>query len=266
MQIEKLTPQDLQELKELQPEGWSDITPYFEFYTNSPFCHPIKVLSGNRIAGIGTSILHKTSAWVAHIIVHPDFRNRGIGGIVTKSVRDAIDHVKYPTVSLIATPLGEPVYRKLGFQPETDYLFYKNESYTPVPKQNPLIADADPSCYNEILNFDKKASGEERTGILEPHLQSVKIYRSNNKINGFYAPDLGDGLIVAENETAGLELLKLKLQMLPFSVVPSDNEAAVNFLQEQGFQQFLKGTRMSIGERIDFKPKMLFNRIGGNLG
>ena len=266
MQIDKLTSQDLQELKELQPDGWPDITPYFEFYINSPFCHPIKVTEWNRITGIGTSILHKTSAWVAHIIVHPDFRNRGIGGTVTKGVLNTIDQVKYRTVSLIATPLGEPVYRKLGFQRETDYLFFKNEEYKPLAEENPLIEDADPACYNEILNFDKNASGEDRTGLLEPHLKSVKVYRSNNKISGFYAPSLGEGLVVAKDEAAGIALLKLKLRALPFSVVPSENEAAVNFLLEQGFKKFLKGSRMSMGERIDFNPRMLFNRIGGNLG
>lgn len=266
MHKEALTPKDLPELLELQPEGWTDITPYFQFYFDSPFCHPIKIVEDNKMIGIGTNILHKSSAWIAHIIVHPEFRNRGIGGLVTKSLLDTIDTAKHPTISLIATPMGEPVYKKLGFQAEGDYLFFKNEKYKATPEENPNITLAEPAFYDEILAFDQMASGEDRSVLLEPHLKHIKIFRDQQSVQGFYAPSLGDGLVVAENETAGIALLKLRLQVLPFVVLPAENEAGIDFLQKEGFLQFQKGSRMQVGNKLDFKGKMLYNRIGGNLG
>ncbi len=266
MQPATLTTGDLPQLKELQPDSWPDITPYFEFYLNAPFCQPIKVIDGSSITGIGTTIMHRDSAWLAHIIVHPEFRNRGIGGLITKSLTEMVDISTHSTISLIATPMGEPVYKKAGFLRETDYLFFKNEKYTFAPEENSSIANATPDLYPEILRLDKKASGEDRSVLLEPHLPKIRIFRSSNSISGFYAPTLGEGLVVAENDTAGIALLKLKLQALPFSVVPSENEAAIQFLPDNGFQQFLRGTRMRIGKKLDFKPAMLYGRIGGNLG
>ena len=52
MVISDITTEDIDELKELQPDGWPDITPKMNFYIQSPFCKPIKILSGRRIAGI----------------------------------------------------------------------------------------------------------------------------------------------------------------------------------------------------------------------
>jgi len=42
MQFEKVTIEDLDEIRNLQPQDWSDIIPEFEFYIQSPFCSPIK--------------------------------------------------------------------------------------------------------------------------------------------------------------------------------------------------------------------------------
>jgi hypothetical protein len=77
---------DMNEIRHLQPEGCPDIVPGFEFYIGKEFCHPLKALIDNRIAGIGTSIIFNKTAWLAHIIVGKDYGNKGTGYEITQKL------------------------------------------------------------------------------------------------------------------------------------------------------------------------------------
>lgn len=62
MKIQEIKLSETDKLKELQPEGWPDIIPKFEFYIKSDFYFPIKATIENKIIGIGTTIIHGDSA------------------------------------------------------------------------------------------------------------------------------------------------------------------------------------------------------------
>ena len=80
-------------------------------------------------------------------------------------------------------------------------------------------------------------------------------------------PDLGEGLINAETDSAGLELMKVKYSQIDKSVLPSDNVVGIEYLKKNGFVETdTKGTRMILGNDIDWKPEKIFSRIGGNYG
>ena len=90
MDIQPLEHNDINVLTDLTPDGWQNIVPIFDFYTKCNFCFPIKVVHGNKIVGIGTTIIHNDIAWLAHIIVHPDSRNQGIGQLITQTLVDSV--------------------------------------------------------------------------------------------------------------------------------------------------------------------------------
>jgi len=56
MNFGTVTYQDLERIRHLQPEGWPDILPHFDFYVNSLFCYPIWAEVDGRIVGVGASI------------------------------------------------------------------------------------------------------------------------------------------------------------------------------------------------------------------
>ena len=160
MPIEALTSNDLELLHELQPPDWNPLALVFDFYLRADFCFPIKYTERGAIAGIGATIIHKHTAWLEHIIVHNEHRNKGIGGIVTKALIDQANKSGIQTVLLLATSLGEPVYKKHGFIKEMDYLFFKtdqdisfNNSYT--------ISSFEEKFIFELLQLDKDVSGED---------------------------------------------------------------------------------------------------------
>lgn len=62
MHIAEISSNDLPEITTLTPEGWRDITNYFQFYIDTPFCTAIKVVVNNKIIGVGATIAHANSA------------------------------------------------------------------------------------------------------------------------------------------------------------------------------------------------------------
>ncbi|MDR0231317.1 MAG: hypothetical protein LBI82_04280, partial [Dysgonamonadaceae bacterium] len=87
-----------------------------------------------------------------------------------------------------------------------------------------------------------------------------------DNIEGYYLPSLGEGLIIAETEISGIELLKLHLQHNDRVVLPKENLAAQKFLQEVGFEEVKSIKRMRLGEERKVKFVNMYNRIGGNVG
>ena len=122
MQFDDVTYDDIESIKELQPDGWLDITDAFKCYINYEFCKPIKVIIDDKIVGVGTSILFENTGWLAHIIVHNDSRKKGIGFQIVERLLNDLSDISINKVLLIATELGESVYRKAGFRPISDYI------------------------------------------------------------------------------------------------------------------------------------------------
>lgn len=264
MLIQPVTAADLSEIKSLQPADWPDILPYFDFYTKSDFCFPIRYLLEGQIAGIGCSIVYGETAWLAHIIVHPEFRNRGIGATITEALVNSLKNTHCKTILLIATKLGQPVYSKIGFEKDTEYV-YLREGKTSEPVSGRIIPYHD-RYLQELLTMDRSVSGEERFRLLSPHLNDAHLFIGKEKLLGYYIPTLGEGLIIAGTTESGLELLKLKHMLSARAALPVENEQAVNFLQNHGFREVARGTRMVLGKKISWKPDCLYSRIGGNLG
>jgi hypothetical protein len=77
---------------------------------------------------------------------------------------------------------------------------------------------------------------------------------------------LGEGLIVANEQAAGMALLKMYLMQNSKVVLPKENTTAVSFLLNQGYPIKRQAKRMYLGENIDVQFQSIFNRIGGNLG
>jgi hypothetical protein len=88
----------------------------------------------------------------------------------------------------------------------------------------------------------------------------------NNKVEGFYMPDFGDGLIVAINPEAGIELMKMRNRTKNIAVLPVDNNVALEFLFQNNFKHYRTAKRMTLGEELNWCPEMIFNRVSGQVG
>jgi GNAT superfamily N-acetyltransferase len=266
LNTEPLLHSDLIHIPSLQPEGWYNIQPIHAFYTSVDFCFPLKLMIDGRMAGIGTGIVHGDVAWLGHIIVHPDFRNRGLGGIITKALVEQMHAKNCKTIYLIATELGEPVYKKIGFETETEYVFFKdlvkNIDWNPSAEVIPY----NPSHKDQIIEIDRFVSGENRMVHLERFLSNGFVHMTDDIVNGFYLPDFGDGVILATKLNAGLDLMRLRLAAKDNASFPIDNVDALRFMRDNNFQEFRKAKRMRLGPERELNLQFVYNRIGGNVG
>src|SRR6187431_2112813 len=213
MTIETLNNSDVSLLDELQPSGWGTILPAHEFYTtNTDFCSSIRINNDTKIVGIGTTVIHNDVAWLAHIIVHSENRNQGIGQLITQSLVKDSQAKKCDTIYLIATDLGAPVYTKAGFETETEYLFFKDIKAEESWRISGNILPFHPDHKTAIAAIDKLTSGEDRMFHLERHLKDGFVYHNKTVIEGFYLPTFGEGLILATSEEAGIQLMKIRFR------------------------------------------------------
>ena len=255
---------DISEIKTLQPLDWPDIGQTFSFYIKNSFCHPVKLEQHNNLIAIGCLICFEKSAWLAQIIVKETFRNQGWGSYITKALVEMAP-LQIQCVSLLATPMGEPVYRKLGFKDQGEYEFYIKEE--PIPEiPSPRIIKLHGSYFDQVLDLDLKVSGENRSALMLQFLDNAWGYVDQNELLAFYLPDLGEGLIISKEVESGLELLKYKLNTHKRNVVPVQNTRAIEFLKQHGFEAYRRATRMVLGSPFEFQPDQIYSRIGGNLG
>jgi GNAT superfamily N-acetyltransferase len=265
MTIQALTIADLPHAAELQPHDWPQILPHLEYYVHQPFCHPLKMMDGNRMVGIGTTIIHHDVAWLAHILVHDQFRNQGIGKYITQALIDSVPS-SVKTIFLIATHLGEPVYTKLNFVIDTEQVFYKRmENYTEVEGNLPAKS-LEEKHKQQVLELGCKAYGEDRAFRLAEHLSNSFVIEEGNKVLGFYLPSFGDGLIVAEDEVAGIALTKYRAQSMAYAVTMAENEPANDFLKKYYGTEFRRAKRMRLGEKRTTQLEWVYNRVGGQIG
>jgi Acetyltransferase (GNAT) domain len=266
LKISVLEESELSLIAELQPPEWPSILPVIEFYTKSNYCFPMKVMQGDKIVGTGTAIHHHGTAWLAHIVTHSDHRNLGIGRLITQALVDDLTAKNFETIYLVATALGEPVYKKVGFETETEYVFFKGVRRNDAFELPSEILPFFEAVSAQIAALDRRVSGEERFFQLVPHLPAGCVYLENERVVGFYLPTYGDGLIIAEQPEAGLALMNFRLTMKDTAVFPVDNRIALEHIQQLGHQPIMHAKRMRLGKPRPWSPAEIYNRVGGNLG
>ncbi|MDA3891668.1 MAG: GNAT family N-acetyltransferase [Salinivirgaceae bacterium] len=267
MQFEIITPNDLTKIKSLQPEGWSDILIDFKLYTESDFCIPLKVEIDNDIAGVGSAILFQNTCWIAHIIVAHNHRRKGIGNAI---VDQLIKHAKSKgifTCLLSATEMGASVYERLGFKNISPYAYLKKDKEFQEFKQSANIKPFSINHIKPLLALDLKATAENREALLKLRLNNALVYLDKNQVKGYFLPNLGEGVIIAEDKITGEELMKVKYNTTDKAVLPLENKAGIKYLTQNGFVEIpSRGTRMVYGINVEWQPKMIFSRLGPNFG
>ena len=149
---------DMDSIRNLQPDGWDDITFYFYLYSREKFCYPIVALENGDLIGVANGISNGRTGWLSHIIVSPEYRRRGIGYRLTSYVISCLDELGCETKILIATELGEKLYEKMDFKKTCLYRFYKGDQLNGDIQHENIrrLADED---IDSVLQLDRMISG-----------------------------------------------------------------------------------------------------------
>ena len=107
-------------------------------------------------------------AWLALVLVDIAFRERGIGRRLVHAGLQYAEDRGVKTVRLDATPLGRPVYERLGFQPQ-----FELSRWGGLPTDSRAAASPPVAGVSQVVDFerlyelDRQATGTNRTKLLK---------------------------------------------------------------------------------------------------
>ena len=235
---------------------------------------------GAKLVGTATTLSYEDRfAWIGMVLVDPEFRNRGIGTRLLRRMIEYLDDAGIPTLKLDATPLGKPLYEKLGFVSEYEIERWTLKRTTPderVVNAPPLQTEQ----LSEILAYDREVFGADRSALLRAlyeersdltlaigsgtHMQGYAFGR-----HGLFADHLGPWM--ARDGDSAEKMLKDFLERSPRDTVIADalksNPAAGEILRSTGFTITRPLTRMYRGpNRFPGKPESLCAVLGPEFG
>ena len=219
------------------------------------------------------------NAWISMVLVDPEYRNRGIG---TELLRRAIEHLDdagIPTLKLDATPLGKPLYEKLGFVSE--YEIERWNLRRMVEENRVVSAQIVPAAQlKEIIAYDSQIFGADRSNLLRslaergPALtlavvrgRQVQGYAFGRR--GLFADHLGPWM-AGDGDTAKTMLADFLRRSSRDTVIVDalqSNKVAGETLRSNGFTIARPLTRMYRGPNaFPGKPESLCAILGPEFG
>jgi GNAT superfamily N-acetyltransferase len=237
-----------------------------------------------RAVGTTVTCVFGSVAWVAMVLVEPEYRRRGIGKALMSHALKFLDAQGVSSVRLDATALGKPLYEKLGFVMEYELSRYEGLPKPGVPanlKLGPAQGRSGPAKvedWPQVMQLDREITGADRSKFLsrlfseEP--EAIRVIRSRTQIVGFLASRAGArarqiGPCLGTPE-AGLTLLADAVSRYAgtcvFIDIPKQNQAAINAAKDLGLSVQRQLVRMRRGRPVAERTDHIWASSGPELG
>jgi ribosomal protein S18 acetylase RimI-like enzyme len=208
-------------------------------------------------AGTTTTCIFGSIAWIAMVLVKKSYRGRGIGTALMEHALRHLDERGTITVRLDATPLGQPVYERLGFVEQ--FRLARYEGVLGEAQAMPAGDSALPEHWEALAALDRAVTNTDRSRFLmrlfAEQPQNVRYVRRGGHIVGFMMARPGAkammlGPCIGTPETAGLlfaDAVQRYAGQRVFVDVPLLNPAATRLVEDQGLTVQRHLTRMCRG-------------------
>ncbi|WP_394229599.1 GNAT family N-acetyltransferase [Bacillus thuringiensis] len=206
------------------------------------------ILYGEKLASIGM------------VIVHPDYKGRGIGKAITNSCIKSVS-VQTPII-LIATDEGKPLYEKLGFRVVSYVSKYICNSYNVndycVGNEDYMVKYEECDL-EEIIKLDENAFGTNRKAFLTKRMiQSEQcIVVKDNKRNV-----LGYGLSIQTSENKIIGPVVAKNNAMAMRIVHDlarGHNGKLRMDVPEGKNDFMKELEIAGFKKVNTPPIMMKN-------
>lgn len=200
-------------------------------------------------------------------MVDKNYRGKGLGYERTKFLVVFLSDKKCDTQLLIATELGEAVYRKIGFRKLTEYQCFDSEVNVDYNFTS-SIRELGNSDLESVYKLDQDANGENRAHLRDKFYENgFGYFNSDNELLGFFLPEFGRGLVLSRDEQAGVELLKLKHSKKgKRTMLPIANQNGINLLEKNGLKKGDNCIRMILGKENKWNPNYIYSYGSGYSG
>jgi len=149
--------------------GWNQTAvDWHRFLDNSPGgCFVME--HDSKVVGTATTISYENRfAWIGMVLVDPEYRKQGIGTELLRKTIEYLDQRHIPTMKLDATPLGKPLYQKLGFVPEFEIerLVLKRTSEAASATLGSICTQVGKVEMEQVVRMDREVFGANRGFLL----------------------------------------------------------------------------------------------------
>ncbi|MCB0684885.1 MAG: GNAT family N-acetyltransferase [Saprospiraceae bacterium] len=250
---------------------WNQTEKDWWIFLNTPGINLIVEFEHQVIASI-TSIDYHEFVWIAMVLVHPEFRRKGIASMMMDAMLQS-----YPdrNLGLDATPQGAKVYEHFGFRAVhhlTRWRWNKTDTIMPEPTTRPDDENIQKSNWTF---FDQKVFGADRTMILQwlssEYPDRINALDDHNFILGRQGRTASQiGPLTAESESKAYRLFTsqwITHYREPLIVDAFDQSSWNAMLEHAGFEAERKFIRMQRGGTLSWGiPENQFAIAGPELG
>jgi ribosomal protein S18 acetylase RimI-like enzyme len=278
LHIRTMNPDDLDAAMHLKEQaGWNQIEADWRRFLEMEPAGCFAADWERRLVGTTVTCFFGPVAWIAMVLVDPEFRGRGIGKALMSHALNFLDASGVSTVRLDATPFGEPLYKKLGF--EVEYGLARFEGTPQVTTASHGKADHVSSAdYPLVFRMDQLITGTDRrkflTRLFAEQPEQIRVVRFSESIAGFLASRPGTrarqiGPCLGGHGIGGI-LLADALSRFAGTVVyvdiPVQNLAASNMVERSGLTIQRRLIRMRRGPPVAEQTDHIWASSGPELG
>lgn len=240
--------------------GWNQLqTDWARLLAYEPDGCFVADIDGQIVGTVTTTRYGTDLAWIGMMLVDDRFRRRGIATALMNASLSYLRDRDVACIKLDATPLGQPVYERLGFQPDGSFHRWSRDGDI-LPQWNPERPANRLSPLN--LQLDRSAFSTDRRGWLNRLAADSHVVSRNNCFGmarrGFLANYLGP--VIADNKQEAKQIVAELLSQRSgqtFWDIPPGNSEAARLAESFGFQPVRDLTRMRIGA-TSVSPTMQF--------
>ena len=243
-----------------QGAGWNQtVSDWQRFLDLSPRGCFVAELDGAVVGTVTTIRYGRELGWVGMLLVDAGARRQGIGEGLLRTALNYLQNEQVRCVKLDATPLGQGMYRKLGFQDEWGLTRFEGGDFERSAEDDG-VREFHAVDLSAVVELDAKAFGVERPeliGALCGAAMRTVIAERRGKVEGFgllRAGVVADylGPIVAESVDCAGALVRGLVRERPERAIYWDvlasNIEAVRLAEETGFVPQRTLVRMFLGE------------------
>lgn len=243
-------------------EGWNQTENDWKLFLEGPGNVSIVAVCDNKVVGTTTTINYSNKVvWIGMVLVDKEYRGCGISKALLNNIVLKIEPGK--SIKLDATPAGQLVYKKLGFEDEYQVARMINLSVSNWANQgNNGISpkEIQANDISKIIDLDEISFGAGREQLIEYFVRKYPdkawLLKRDDHIDGFILGRKGNkyhhiGPLMSTNPEDAKILISKSLNDLinkPVVIdVPSDKQDWIEWLSSIGFvtQRFF--TRMYKG-------------------
>jgi GNAT superfamily N-acetyltransferase len=228
------------------------------------------------LAGTTTTCIFGDVGWIALVLVDESLRGRGIGTALLDHALAFLSQRSVATIRLDATPLGRPLYERLGFVEQFQLARY--EGTLPPIRERVERQEESPATWERLVTLDRAITGTDRRSLLlrlfAEQPRSVRMVWSGNQLGGFLTARPGSRAIqlgpCIASPQAGPMLLAEAWQHYAgqhvFLDIPIVNKTAIRLAEAQGLSVQRHLTRMCRGTPRCEKLEWFWSSFGPEKG